>query len=51
MEKTVRYFKKCTHSNAAVICQYKKYQFIKDRAVRMCHCSGQCPVRGRRDVK
>jgi len=51
MEKTVRYYKKCTHNNVAVICQYKKYQFIKNKAVRMCYCPGQCLVKGGRYVK
>jgi hypothetical protein len=48
----IKLLKKCAHKNPTVICQYKKYQYVNNRAVRMCHCTGQCPVgEGRKPVQ
>ena len=39
-------FKKCLHSNPAVVCQHKTYQYVNNKkAVRLCHCVGQCPAK------
>jgi len=46
MNKGMTGYKRCTHWNSTVICQYKKYRFIKDKAIRTCCCKEQCPVKG-----
>jgi len=47
---SIRAIRKCNRP-VITVCQYKKYQFINNKAVRSCCNSGVCPIKEARNAK